>query len=101
MYHGFYLAWNLRLQAATPSDHLWAIFLLPTAPQLLNQAPPGAQQLNLPDFFLITHLGHTRPIDAVMVSVVTDVVSIPAVVMGSVVTDIVSVRAVVEIWELR
>ena len=46
---------NLRLQAATPSNHL---FLLPAPPQVLYQAPPGAQQLILPDFPNVPHFGH-------------------------------------------
>ena len=46
------------MQAATPSDHLWSTFLLPAPPQFLNQAPPGAQQLRLPDFLNVPQLGH-------------------------------------------
>ena len=34
------------------------MFLLPRPPQFLNQAPPGAQQLTLPDFRNVPHLGH-------------------------------------------
>ena len=51
-------ALDLRLQASTPSDHLCLAFLLPTLPQLLYQAPPGAQQLTLPDFLNVPHFGH-------------------------------------------
>ena len=54
----YQLATNLRLQASTPSDHLWPTFLLPALPQFLNQVPPGAQQLTLPDFLNVPHLGH-------------------------------------------
>ena len=51
-------ALNLRLQASVPSNHVCPTFLLPTPPQRLNQAPPGAQQLTLPDFLNVPHLGH-------------------------------------------
>ena len=33
------------LQALTPSAHVWSKFASLTPPQLLNQAPPRAQQL--------------------------------------------------------
>ena len=52
------LVFNLRLQAFTPSDHLRTKLLLPSPPQFLNQAPPGAQQLSLPDFRNAPHVGH-------------------------------------------
>ena len=32
--------------------------MLPALPQFLYQAPPGAQQLRLPDFLTTPHLGH-------------------------------------------
>ena len=69
------LALHLRLQAATPSDHLWLTFLLWTPPQFLNQAPPGAQQLFLPDFSNLPHLGHVigLVIVEVMAGVLTEV----------------------------
>ena len=38
---------------------------LPLAPQLLNQAPPGAQQLSLPDFFKVPHLVHVLEVTVV------------------------------------
>ena len=47
------------LQACTPSSHVCSVLELPLVPQLLNQAPPGAQQLSLPDFLMAAHLGHT------------------------------------------
>ena len=61
---------NLRLHAFTPSDHLLA-----SPPQFLNQAPPGAQQLTLPDFRNVPHLGHivVRSIIGVLVGVLPDV----------------------------
>ena len=31
---------------------------MPAPPQFLNQAPPGAQQLTLPDFLNVPHFGH-------------------------------------------
>ena len=49
---------NLRLQASTPSNHLCSTFLSWAPPHFLNQAPPGAQQLTLPDFANVPHLGH-------------------------------------------
>ena len=49
---------NLRLQASVPSNHLWSTFLLRTPPQFLYQAPPGAQQLALPDLANMPHFGH-------------------------------------------
>ena len=58
---------NLRLQAATPSDHLGPTFLLPTSPQFLNQAPPGAQQLALPDFLNVPHFRHVIVLTVVRV----------------------------------
>ena len=71
------LAFNLRLQAATPANHLWSTFLLRAPPQFLNQAPPGAQQLFLPDFSNVPHLGHLIVLAIVeaMAGVLTDVVS--------------------------
>ena len=32
----------------------------PLSPHLLNQEPPRAQQLSLPDFLVVPHLGHTE-----------------------------------------
>ena len=49
------------LQAWIPSDHLWSSFALPPLPQVLNQEPPGAQQLILPEFPIVPHLGHKEP----------------------------------------
>jgi len=85
-----------------PSSHVCSKFS--EFPHFLNQEPPGAQQLRLPDFVLVPHLGHTRPIAVVIGSVVTDDVCAPAVVdtrpiavvIGSVVTDDVCAPAVVD-----
>ena len=33
-------------------------FVLLLLPHILNQAPPGAQQLTRPDFLKVPHLGH-------------------------------------------
>ena len=52
------LALDLRSQASSPSNHMWSAFLLPAPPQFLYQAPPGAQQLTLPDFLNVPHFGH-------------------------------------------
>ena len=35
----------------------------PASPHFLNQAPSREQQLDLPDFLIVPHLGHTRPIE--------------------------------------
>ena len=67
---------NLRLHASTPSNHLWLLtFLLSVPPQFLYQAPPGAQQLTLPDFKNVPHVGHATvlAIVEVIVGVPTDV----------------------------
>ena len=76
---------NLRWQAATPSSHLWSTFLLRAPPQFLNQAPPGAQQLFLPDFSNLPHLGHVigLAIVEVMAGVLTDVVAIGILTINS------------------
>ena len=47
------------LHASTPSNHVCSKFESPGFPQFLNQAPPPAQQLSLPDLLLVPHLGHT------------------------------------------
>ena len=44
-------------QAWTPSPHVWSNVVSPTSPQFLNQEPPRAQQLSLPDFLTVPHLG--------------------------------------------
>ena len=70
------LALDLHLQASTPSNHLCLAFLLPTPPQFLYQAPPGAQQLARPDFANEPHFGHVILLVEVMpiAFVLTDVV---------------------------
>ena len=67
------LALHLRLQVSTPSNHLWSAFLLPAPPQFLYQAPPGAQQLTLPDFSNVPHLRHAIVFSGVLIDVVLDV----------------------------
>ena len=52
------LASNVRAQVFTPSDHVCAAFPWPEVPQFWNQAPPGAQQLTLPDFLKVPHFEH-------------------------------------------
>ena len=64
---------NLHLQASTPSNHLWSAFLLPAPPHFLNQAPPGAQQLALPDFSNVPHFGHASVLATVVNAVVIGV----------------------------
>ena len=70
------LALYLHVQASMPSDHLCTAFLLPEPPQFLYQAPPGAQQLALPDFTKVPHFRHVTvlTIIEVGVEVLTDVV---------------------------
>ena len=53
------------LQAWMPSTHVWSNFLSPASPQFLNQAPPRAQQLRLPNSWVVPHLPHTLPLRAV------------------------------------
>merc|ERR1719174_3631420 len=50
------------LQACTPSTHVYSVLELRLVPHFLNQAPPGAQQLSLPDFLMAAHLAHTGAI---------------------------------------
>ena len=50
------------LQARTPSTHVCSDLESPLVPQLLNQAPAGAQQLSLPDVLMAAHFGHTEVI---------------------------------------
>ena len=60
----------LRLHASKPSNHMWSAFMLPTPPQCLYQAPPGAQQLALPDFSNMAHFGHVMASVLVLTGVV-------------------------------
>ena len=48
---------NLPLHALVPSSQLWSTSLSSAPPQLPNQAPPGAQQLTLPDLGNVPHVG--------------------------------------------
>ena len=68
-------ATNLRVQACTPSNHVCSAFPLAEPPQLLNQEPPGAQQLALPDFLKVPHFEHAiiLVIAEVMTGVLADV----------------------------
>ena len=62
-----FLDCNRVLQAWMPSYHVWSSFLtLPALPQFLNQEPPRPQQLNLPDFPMTAHPGHTELIVVVL-----------------------------------
>ena len=54
--------YNLLVQAWMPSSHVCSNVVSPTSPHCLNQAPPRAQQLNLPDFLVVPHLGQTSSI---------------------------------------
>ena len=57
------------LHALMPSTHVWSKFGSPGCPHFVNQAPPRAQQLGMPDFLEIPHLGHGR----LVVTVITGV----------------------------
>ena len=46
------------LQAWIPSVHVWSNFVSLAWPQFLNQAPPRAQQLRLPNFVIEPHSAH-------------------------------------------
>ena len=54
------------LQAWMPSYHVCSRFALPALPQFPNQEPPRPQQLILPDFLMLPHLGHTELMVVVM-----------------------------------
>ena len=45
-------------QASLPSNQVWSKCEFLTPPQFMNQAPPGAQQLSLPDFLKTPHFVH-------------------------------------------
>lgn len=49
---------SMTLHAWTPSIQVWVKFGSPASPHFWYQAPPWTQQLSLPDFFTIPHLGH-------------------------------------------
>ena len=65
---------SLLLQASKPSIHVCSA--VPLLPQLLNQAPPVAQQLRRPDFSNVPHFEHviieetTDPVIVVVVAVI-------------------------------
>ena len=48
-------------------------FESPFSPQFLNQEPPRAQQLSLPDFLMVPHLKHVRPVGVMVVVVAAGV----------------------------
>ena len=73
---------DLRLQAFTPSNHLRLAFLLREPPQFLYQAPPGAQQLTLPDFKNVPHFGHVT------------VLAIVGVIVGVPTNEVIGVRII-------
>ena len=49
---------NSLSHACTPSAQVCSKFMSPSSPQVLNQAPPRAQQLRLPDFLIVPQLSH-------------------------------------------
>ena len=53
-----YLAMGLLVQASIPSSHVCSKVESPGFPHLLNQAPPGAQQLCLRESFFVPHAEH-------------------------------------------
>jgi len=89
---GVVMACGIRLQAWMPCDHVWSKFESLGFPQLLNQAPPRAQQLSLPEFLTIPHLAHTGPF-AVVVGAVQ-----MRVVMGTVVPGLQIWTPCVHVW---
>ena len=48
------------MHACKPSNHVCSTSP-PLLPQFLYQAPPGAQQLTLPDFLMVPHFEHMEP----------------------------------------
>ena len=44
-----------------PSAHVCSNFVSPASPHFSNQAPPRAQQLRVPDPFVVPHLAHALP----------------------------------------
>ena len=63
------LDWDRALHAWMPSYHVcWSFSLPPVPPQLLAQEPPWPQQLILPDFAIVPHLGHTEAAIVVVAS---------------------------------
>ena len=59
------------LQASMPSYHVRRILALTALPHFLNQEPPRPQQLALPDFSMIPHVGHADPLDVIVVVAVS------------------------------
>ena len=80
-----------------PSVHVWPTFALPMPPQVLNQAPPGAQQLVLPDFKNVPHFGHAivlaivKAMDDVLTDTMIGVLAMSSRLGISVVTGIPSI----------
>ena len=60
----------LLLHVCMPSNHVWSNFESPGFPHLLNQVPPGAQQLRFPDFLRVPHFRHSLLFVAVLVAIV-------------------------------
>ena len=56
------------LQARMPSYHVCPGLALPALPQFLNQEPLRPQQLILPDFAMMPHLGHTELMAVVVIA---------------------------------
>ena len=70
------------LQAWMPSAHVCSNVESLESPHFLNQAPPRAQQLRLPDFLVVPHLGH--PVLLLGADVLVVVSDVPVVVCVSV-----------------
>ena len=73
---------NVLLQAWMPSAHVCSNIESLESPHFLNQAPPRAQQLRLPDFLVVPHLGH--PVLLLGADVLVVVSAVPVVVSASV-----------------
>ena len=81
-----------HLQASSPSNQLCSAFLLPEPPQVLYQAPPGAQQLSLPDFLNVPQFGHIF----LLLEAVASAFVLAGVVIGA--RNILSTRSVNDLW---
>ena len=83
-----------------PSFHVCSKSESPVFPHLLNQAPPPAQQLSLPDFFSVPHLGHV--LEGVVVAVTVVVVTVVVVaVVAVVLAEGLSVNAWSELPQIK
>ena len=65
--------WDCRaVQAWMPSYHVWPICVVLPLPQSPNQEPPRAQQLSLPDFWMVPHSVHISGLTGFVITVVVE-----------------------------